>query len=174
MNVVMSWKRALFGGVAALVVAGAAAGALYGAQGKPAAKGQGKPAPKAAAAAPVMTVYKTPTCGCCKSWVEHVQAHGYRVAVRDTADVGPVKAMLGVPRQLGSCHTAVIGGYVVEGHVPAELIDKLLRERPRIAGIAVPGMPVGSPGMEVPGRTPDHYDVLSFDRAGKVAVYARR
>lgn len=165
MRVVKSWKRLALAGASVFLVA-SAAGAW---QGKPAPKAQSKPA-----AAPTMTVYKTPTCGCCRSWVEHVQAHGYKVVARDTADVAPIKAMLGVPRQLGSCHTAVVGGYVIEGHVPADVIARLLRERPKIAGIAVPGMPLGSPGMEVPGRAPDHYDVLSFDKSGKVAVYAKR
>jgi hypothetical protein len=122
----------------------------------------------------MVTVYKTPTCGCCKLWVDHLKAHGYRVTERDTSDVAPVKAMLGVPRQLGTCHTAVVGGYVVEGHVPADVIARLLRERPKVTGIAVPGMPLGSPGMEVPGRAPERYDILSFDRQGKVAVYAKK
>lgn len=90
----------------------------------------------------------------------------------DTNDLGPVKATLGVPRKLEACHTAVISGYVIEGHVPADLIRRLLRERPAVVGLAVPGMPRGSPGMEGPVRDP--YDVLTFDRSGKTAVYARR
>ena len=124
------------------------------------------------AGGPVVAVYKSPSCGCCRSWVEHLRAHGFRVETHDVADVQPVKARHGVPAALASCHTALVGGYAVEGHVPADVVRRLLRERPRVAGVAVPGMPMGSPGMEGPRR--DAYDVLTFDPAGKTAVYARR
>lgn len=92
----------------------------------------------------------------------------------DADDLGPIKQKFGVPRTLVSCHTALVEGYVIEGHVGADLIDRLLRERPSVAGLAVPGMPVGSPGMEVPGQAPDRYTVLAFDRSGRTTVYAAR
>jgi hypothetical protein len=119
-----------------------------------------------------MTVYKSPTCGCCTAWIAHVEQAGFRCTVRDLADLTEVKASFGVPRALESCHTAQIGGYLVEGHVPADLIERLLREKPTARGLAVPGMPIGSPGME--GGTPERYQVLLFDRAGGTRVYATR
>lgn len=130
------------------------------------------PAPRAAAL-PVVTVYKSPTCGCCTKWMDHLKAAGFTVEAVDQADVSPVKAEHGVPRDLASCHTAIVDGYVVEGHVPADLIKKMLRERPALAGIAVPGMPIGSPGMEQ-GDRKDPYDVVAFYRNGERQVYARR
>jgi hypothetical protein len=123
-------------------------------------------------AAPVITVYKSPTCGCCKGWVEHVKAAGYKVDVHDVADVTPVKDDAGVPADARSCHTAIVGGYALEGHVPASDIARLLKERPAIAGLTVPGMPVGSPGMEVPGQPADKYDVMAFKAGGSTEVYA--
>lgn len=110
---------------------------------------------------PVMMVYKSPTCGCCNAWIEHVEAAGFRVAVQNMPDVVPVKTRFGVPQALWSCHTALVGDYVVEGHVPAEDIARMLADAPRITGIAVPGMPAGSPGMEVPGYS-QPYDVYAF------------
>jgi hypothetical protein len=121
----------------------------------------------------VMTVYKDPNCGCCAEWVAHVRKAGFVVAVRDTGDLATVKASFGVPSALESCHTARIGGYSLEGHVPADVIDRLLREQPTALGLAVPGMPIGSPGMEQGGRK-DAYDILLFDKAGKTRVYASR
>ncbi len=121
-----------------------------------------------------MVVYKTPTCGCCKKWVEHVQAAGFQVEVHDTADVTPVKNEHGLPQHLASCHTAIVDGYVIEGHVPADVIRRLLAERPQVAGIAVPGMPMGSPGMEVPGGQAHPYDVIAFARNGTVSVFETR
>ncbi len=119
-----------------------------------------------------ISVYKDPNCGCCANWVKHMRAAGFAVTVHDTADMSTVKASMGVPTALQSCHTARVGTYVIEGHVPADLIQKLLKEKPVALGLAVPGMPVGSPGME--GGTPDKYDVMLFDRAGKARVYASR
>jgi len=119
-----------------------------------------------------MTVYKSPTCGCCSAWVEHVEKAGFTCTVRDLPDLTEVKASFGIPRALESCHTAQIGGYLVEGHVPADLIQKMLRDKPTARGIAVPGMPIGSPGME--GGTPERYQVLLFDKAGTTRVYATR
>ena len=119
-----------------------------------------------------MMVYKDPNCGCCHKWVEIMRKSGFDVSVKDTADMPSIKARYKVGRDLVSCHTALVGGYVVEGHVPADVIRKLLAGKPKVLGIAVPGMPVGSPGME--GSPKDAYDVLTFDGAGKTTIYARR
>ena len=104
----------------------------------------------------------------------HLRASGFEVREENVGDLVPVEQRLGVPAALQSCHTAVIGDYVVEGHVPADLIRRLLRERPAVLGLAVPGMPVGAPGMETPGRPAERYDVLTFDRSGRTTVFARR
>ena len=128
----------------------------------------------AAAAAPTpIEVYKTPTCGCCGKWVEHMKAQGFAPTVHDLPDLSAVRAKHGVPAHLQSCHTALVSGYLVEGHVPADVIRQLLKEKPKVAGITVPGMPMGSPGMEQGGMK-DPYDVLTFDRAGNTKVFARR
>lgn len=120
-----------------------------------------------------MTVYKSPQCGCCDKWVEHLQENGFEVELIMVNDMGSIKQEVGVPRQFTSCHTAVVGDYWVEGHVPADLIQKLLEEHPGdIKGIATPGMPAGSPGMESPN--PVKYEVLSVDDKGNVEVYATR
>ncbi len=123
------------------------------------------------AAASEIAVYKSATCGCCKKWVEHLRANGFTVKAQDVADMTPYKNRYGVTPALASCHTAVIDGYAIEGHVPAADIKRLLKERPAVRGLAVPGMPSGSPGMEQ-GHV-EAYDVLSYDKAGKAAVYAR-
>ena len=134
----------------------------------------GASSPTAApAAAPSVVVYKSPTCGCCTKWIDHLKQAGFAVTVRDTANVAPIKRHHGVPQALESCHTALVGGYVVEGHVPAGVIQRLLRERPAVAGIAVPGMPAGSPGMEYPDARPQPYDVMAFRAEGGWSVYAR-
>jgi len=127
-----------------------------------------KPATKPVA----IKVYKTPECGCCKAWVKHLRANGFVVETMDMPDLSLVKQKYGVKPALQSCHTAVVNGYVIEGHVPADLITRMLKERPAIAGLAVPGMPSGSPGME--GALKQQYEVLTFDRAGHSRVYARR
>ena len=119
---------------------------------------------------PTVLVYKSPACGCCSGWVEHLEAAGFKVDARDVADLATVKRDSGVPAMMSSCHTAIVDGYVVEGHVPAEQIKRLLAERPDVAGIAVPGMPVGSPGMEGPNAKP--YQVMSFTHDGRSAVFA--
>lgn len=121
---------------------------------------------------PEMTVFKSPTCGCCSKWIEHLEEEGFEVTSRDMPNVAPVKENLSVPSRLASCHTAVVDGYVVEGHVPADDIKRLLREQPDVTGLAVPGMPVGSPGMEVPGRGVDPYDVIAFGGEEGDAVFA--
>jgi hypothetical protein len=123
--------------------------------------------------ATVVKVYKTPTCGCCVKWIDHLEQAGFSVESETLDNVTPIKAANGVPPRLESCHTAIVDGYVVEGHVPADIISRLLAEKPDIAGVAVPGMPVGSPGMEMGGRK-DPYQVVSFDDEGNLAVYAER
>ncbi len=119
-----------------------------------------------------VVVYKSPTCGCCKNWISHLEENGFTVEVHNERNMSPIKSELGVPRNLQSCHTATVGDYVVEGHVPAEEITRLLKEKPSVKGLAVPGMPMGSPGMEGPRQ--DAYDVLTFERNGKTSVYASR
>jgi hypothetical protein len=114
-------------------------------------------------------VYKSPDCGCCTKWIEHLRADGFSVRATDVPDVTPIKLEKGVPVRLAACHTAIVAGYVVEGHVPAADIRRLLREGPDIAGLAVPGMPIGSPGME--GPDPEPYEVLAFGARG-VTVFA--
>ncbi len=123
-------------------------------------------------AQPRVTVYKDPNCGCCKLWVDHMRKHGFDVAVRDTSDMSGAKATGRVPGRLQTCHTAFVNGYVVEGHVPAADVKRMLNEKPKIAGIAVPSMPAGSPGMEVGSRV-DRYDVIAFNRDGSTSVFAR-
>jgi len=129
--------------------------------------------PTAQASSIAITVYKSPTCGCCTAWVDHMKANGFAVTVRDMDNVAPIKADAGVPGRLQSCHTAIVQGYAIEGHVPADLVKKLLAEKPKVAGLAVPGMPIGSPGMEQ-GNTKQPYEVLTFDAQGRSTVYARR
>jgi hypothetical protein len=118
-----------------------------------------------------MTVYLTPTCGCCAGWVEHLAAHGFEVSLQYMDDLAPTKERLGVTPEISSCHTAVVNGYVVEGHVPGDVVRRLLAEAPEVAGIAAPGMPVGSPGMEVGGQV-DPYDVIAFTSDGRTRVYS--
>jgi hypothetical protein len=125
-----------------------------------------------AAARPRVTVHKDPNCGCCSAWVKHLEAAGFPVTAIDTPRLNAVKARLGVPADLHACHTAEVDGYIVEGHVPAAAIDRLLTERPGGKGLAVPGMPVGSPGMEIVGSPPEEYTVFIFGDFGK-RQYAR-
>lgn len=122
------------------------------------------------ATAEEIVVYKSPSCGCCGNWVTHLRQNGFDVSVKNIEDMDPVKKQAGIPDDLESCHTAFIGGYVVEGHVPAENIHKILAERPRIRGLAVPGMPSSAPGMD--GPDPEPYAVYSFDAQGTAKVYA--
>ncbi|HEV7589352.1 MAG TPA: DUF411 domain-containing protein, partial [Longimicrobium sp.] len=163
---------------AALATAGAACGGSSGeaapkaaAPAAPAA--QAPPAAPAAASAPQLVVYKDPSCGCCSKWVEHMRDNGFPVEAHDTAGVDGIKDRAGVPLAARSCHTGLVGGYAIEGHVPAEVVRRLLREHPAdVAGLAVPGMVTGSPGME--GGTPQHYDVIAFTRDGRTSVYEKR
>lgn len=121
-------------------------------------------------AGPEITVYKSPTCGCCNKWVKHLEDNGFDVKSKNVKDVIPYKIKYGVTPQLASCHTAVIDGYTIEGHVPASDIKRLLREKPAVQGLSVPQMPVGTPGMEQ-GARKDPYKVISFDRDGRTGVF---
>ncbi|WP_448192882.1 DUF411 domain-containing protein [Azospirillum sp. sgz301742] len=150
-------SKGLFGAaISALLLGGALLGApaLFG----------GAPA-----SAQEVEVWKARTCGCCEGWVKHMQASGFAVKVHTVEDVDPVKAANGVPQRLGSCHTAVVGGYVIEGHVPADDVRRLLAERPMAKGLSAPGMPQSSPGMNMPGQP---YDVIVFGASGGDKVYA--
>ena len=118
-----------------------------------------------------MTVYRSPTCGCCGKWLEHAKQNGFKINDVVSDDMETIKARFGVPEKLASCHTAVVDGYVVEGHVPAGDIQKMLQSKAKVSGIAAPGMPMGSPGMEMGGRQ-DAYKVVSFDKEGKFEVFA--
>jgi hypothetical protein len=122
-----------------------------------------------------MSVWKTRTCGCCTLWVDHMRANGFDVKVQDVENLEAIKRKLGVSPGLSSCHTAQTGRYVIEGHIPADVVRRLLKERPTtIAGLAVPGMPIGSPGMEVPGGQRQPYVILTFDKNGQTTIYERR
>ena len=121
----------------------------------------------------LVEVWKDPNCGCCQDWVKHLEANGFAVKVNHGGH-SEMRAKLGIPAKLGSCHTALVGGYAVEGHVPAKDIRRLLKEQPQAVGLTVPGMPVGSPGMDAPdyGGRKDPYDVLLVSRTGETKVYA--
>ena len=126
----------------------------------------------AQAGKPTVEVWKDPNCGCCKDWIAHMQAHGFNVKTYETGN-SAARARLGLPEKFASCHTALVAGYVVEGHVPAREVQRLLKERPKALGLAVPGMPIGSPGMDGPeyqGRK-DRYDVLLVNADGRNRVY---
>lgn len=121
---------------------------------------------------PLVEVWKDPNCGCCKDWMRHLEANGFAVKAHDQGNAA-MRRRLGLPEHLGSCHTALVSGYLIEGHVPAREVRRLLRERPDALGLTVPGMPIGSPGMDGPeyGARKDRYDVLLVDRKGKPRVY---
>ena len=119
----------------------------------------------AVSAEPSVTVHKDPNCGCCSLWIRHLQAAGFTVTGVDTAELGALKTRLGIPSDLAACHTAQVAGYIIEGHVPAAAVKRFLAEKPSAAGLAVSGMPIGSPGME--GGTPEPYDVILFGPAGR-------
>lgn len=132
------------------------------------------------AVAQEITVYKSPFCGCCSKWIDHVREAGFEVKIQDVDNPNQIRTQYGVPKQLTSCHTATVDGYVLEGHVPAATIKRLLAERPDVKGITVPGMPLGAPGMEPAGSHAGHesastpYDVLTFDAAENTTVYESR
>ncbi len=119
-------------------------------------------------------VYKSPTCGCCNDWIKHLEANGFTINAHNVADSRQYRARFGMPHKFGSCHTGLVAGYVIEGHVPAKEIKRLLRERPSALGIAVPGMPIGSPGMDTPSYNGhvDPYDVLLVQADGRATVFA--
>ena len=123
-------------------------------------------------AAKTGTLYKDPNCGCCQDYAEYLRQNGYVLTVVPTEELPQLRAQQGIPEDLEGCHMTLIDGYVIEGHVPADLIDKLLKEKPQVLGLAVPGMPMGSPGME--GGKPEPYQVFTFDKDGKTTVYAKR
>lgn len=127
------------------------------------------PAAAVHAAAPVIDVYKSASCGCCHLWVEHLRANGFTVRAHDVANPSDYREKFGIPNELGSCHTGVVGGYALEGHVPAQDIKRLLAERPKAKGLSVPGMPLGSPGMEGPRKDP--FDVVLVQPNGSHKVY---
>jgi len=137
----------------------------------PADAAQQSSAPAPSAAQPI-TVYRTASCGCCGLWVDHLKKHGFEPTVQMVQSIDQAPPRKNVPASLHSCHTATLEGYIVEGHVPGDVIRQLLKERPQVRGIAVPGMPPGSPGMESPNPQP--YDVLAFDAKGTTTVFARR
>lgn len=126
-----------------------------------------------AAAKPIVTVYKSPTCGCCTGWIDHLYDSGFAVVTQNVTyeELNAMKATYGVPQDLASCHTALVEDYVIEGHVPADLIATMLQEKMDVAGLAVPGMPAGAPGMD---GTPQPYDVFAFSYDGTATVYAQR
>ncbi len=113
----------------------------------------------------LVTVHRDPTCGCCSGWVQHLQQAGFATQVLETSDIDAVKRRLGVPDDLAACHTAEVSGYVIEGHVPATALKRFLAENPNVTGLAVPGMPIGSPGME--GGSPERYEVVLFGPSGR-------
>lgn len=118
-----------------------------------------------------LKVYKSPTCGCCGDWVDHMRENGFEVDVTDTNNMNQIKSDAGLTPQLSSCHTAFVGDYVIEGHVPAADVRRLIEEQPDAHGLSAPGMPMGSPGMEI-GDRKDHYQVLLFNEAGQTRVFA--
>lgn len=118
-----------------------------------------------------ITVYHSRTCGCCKKWTKHLSENQFRVDSIIVGDISEIKSKFNIPTNLSSCHTAIIDGYLVEGHVPAQAILKLIRERPEYIGISVPGMPIGSPGME--GPLVEKYDVIAFDKSGNEKVFMK-
>lgn len=120
-----------------------------------------------------ITVYKSPTCSCCADWITHLEVEGFKVITHNKDDMDSIKASLGISPRLASCHTATIGGYAIEGHVPADDIKRLLVEKPQIAGLTAPGMPMHSPGMQPPDEKPRDYDVLAFDKAGGIKLFTR-
>jgi hypothetical protein len=126
------------------------------------------------AAAKVATMYKYKGCECCDKWAKHLEALGFTVKTELRDDLTPIKRQAGVPEELSSCHTALIDGYAFEGHVPADLVVKVLKDKPKIAGLAVPGMPLGSPGMEVPAAQKQAYRVMAFSRTSAPTIYAQR
>lgn len=122
-------------------------------------------------AAEEITIYKQTYCGCCENWAEHLRRAGFKVNIVDVANLAPLNEQFGIPINVESCHTAKLGNYYIVGHVPASDIQKLLAEKLAVMGLSVPGMPIGSPGMEMPGMTPDKFDSVLFNQYGETRVY---
>lgn len=165
------WSRRRLLGT--IVAAGGAA--LAGCDARPGAEPGPSETAKSAATdtGKALLVYRDPECGCCKAWAEIARTAGYAVTVENRADMAAVKARYGVPADLASCHTAIVAGYAIEGHVPMPHIARLLRERPdAVKGLAVPGMPRGSPGMEMPDGSKDDFEVMAFDAEGRATVFS--
>ncbi|HPQ96928.1 MAG: DUF411 domain-containing protein [Thiothrix sp.] len=154
---------ALLGGAGALGLAG-----VLFAVSLPADTAAAKPDPDL----PLVTVYKNATCGCCKDWIKHMQDNGFRVEAHDVGNLLPYKEQARLGAGMGSCHTAFVDGYALEGHVPAQDVKRLLTEKPAISGLAVPRMPIGSPGMEVPGQAADAYQVISYKDGRETGVFS--
>ena len=165
----MKWTMTLLALVAVAVV-----GALYRGHAEPAFATSASLAAQPASDAPVVTVYKNPTCACCGEWAEHLKENGFRVEMKEGADLTRVKQQLGVSMDMASCHTAEVGGYVLEGHVPADVIRQLLAEKPQIRGLAVPGMPAGVPGMPAAGPNRKPFEIFAIEQGGGTRVYATR
>ena len=169
----MKNRRWIFGGVAVVLAAAAGYGAsTLDSEGASGAVAVLTPDAIAGEDLPLVTLYKNPTCTCCADWAEHMRANGFPVEVREGGDIAAVKMEYGVPFSVASCHTATVDGYALEGHVPADIVKRLLEERPDVPGLAVPGMPLGVPGM--PGEGLNSYDVLSFRSHGATQVFASK
>lgn len=161
---------AALGAVAGLGAVGALGVSRFRAQGD---RAGADAAGASAASQPLIQVHKSPTCGCCGEWVEHVRANGFRVDVFENEDLGPIKERLGVPYGKGSCHTGEVEGYLVEGHVPAGDIKRLLAERPQARGLVLPGMPIGSPGMEIEGVPAEEFTVELVKLDGETEPFSK-
>jgi hypothetical protein len=159
--------------VLAIIILSAAAGVLFFKVKQPpqAAQEMKMSAVAPASALPEVTVYKSATCGCCSKWITHLENEGFKVVAHDKDDMTSIKIDAGLQPEFASCHTAFVDGYVIEGHVPASDIKRLLTEKPQVLGLTAPGMPQKSPGMQPEGLAPEGYDVLAFDKAGQSQVF---
>jgi hypothetical protein len=168
-------RRSMIGGIAAagtLALAGCGRSASEGGGQRRESEQAARQSPAPTAQLAAMQVYRDPNCGCCEEWAEIARQAGYKVSVTDHPDMAAVKRQYGVPDELLSCHTTIVGAYAVEGHVPLDAVQRLLVEKPAaIRGIAVAGMPRGSPGMEVPDGSKDPFQVMAFDAAGRISPF---
>ena len=168
-------RRSVMGAMAALAglaVVGCGRAATDGSEQREEAEQAARKSPPAASQLASMQVYRDPACGCCEEWAERAREAGFQVAVSDNSDMPAVKRQHGVPEELASCHTTLVGGYVLEGHVPLDDVKRLLKNRPAgVKGIAVAGMPRGSPGMEMPDGSRDPFQVMAFDASGRISVF---
>jgi len=164
MNHLFKWS------IAALAVLGLAA-CDAGTTGSESASTKHSQAESSHSSSKEVVMYKSPNCECCTGWADHLRKEGFSVAVEKRENMDAIKTKFGVSEKLASCHTAIVDGYVIEGHVPAADVERLLKERPDIVGLTAPGMPMKSPGMQKVGQEPQGYSVLAFDKAGKVTVF---